>query len=1170
MQAMQATKWLRVCAFSLACIAGVTNTGRPRSAVPRNMMKTSFFFWRALLFVFLAAVPGFAQYQNGILRGVVLDRQGGAVPNAKVTATNENTNVSVTTETSTTGVYDFPALLVGSYTLKAEASGFRAYTRTGIQVLAAQVTDVTANLEVGTLSTEVVVESAGSNVVQTESSQLSGTFQARAASEIPVITGSNLTVQNLAIFLPNTTTQLGGTSGYGGSVGGLRGRQNSFSIDGVDNLDPSVTVSSQEVIADAVQEFIVNQNVYSAEYGRGAGGQFNVITKTGTNNWHGSGWFYNINRAYDAADNQEVQDIINGVRTGKRRYDFNRVGGDVGGPIIKDKFFIYGAYQFLDLNKQATAPSGLAPTSAGMTTLNSLAMDSQVRALLVQFPIAPVQTKTVTVNGTAIPVGTVTSVAPDFTHQMDYIVNGDWNLARQSLHVRYLKNRKRSPEFGASFPEAQFSSFSAQDNRRVIINHVWTATPRLLNDFRASYARYSQFFPLSGVAQSYPTLTVDDLAGIQVGPSQNLPQHRLYNEYLLGDAVSWTTGRHSFKSGGQYFWFISPSVFLQNERGQDGYTSLQQLINDQFPSKPNFTLQGLGNGFFEGNSKNFNLFFQDDLKVSARLTLNLGIRYDFFGNPSGAKLNALNSIANLPGTPLVFNVPKQDWHDVGPRLGFAWSPTRSGKWSVRGGGSVSYDVTPWNFYTNSLPVELQVVLTSRGAACAGTFGPPPAWCASPVGSGFLTNGGMKLTFVPPSTVAAARAQTAQIMPDAKAPKVFSWSLNVQRQLSGNSMIELRYLGTRALELPAQLQLNSITAFELGALPLPTYILASSVPATVPAAAPTLAQFNALAGTRRYAAQGFTRGAITDIGPFGASSYNGVSVNYEHRVGHGVLVQANYTYSKAMDNSTNDLNTSAVNPRRPENAYNLRNERSRSTLDVRHKVALTFLYDTPKVSSNNRFIRGALNGWEWAGSYLFQGGQPVTIQSGVDSNGNGDAAGDRAILNPSGTEGVGSVVNIVCNDGAGGATRIVLASAVDPKAGIPCGPLVGTKYTNNNVVGYVAANPNAKYIQAGAGTLSNVGRNTFNSPHFNVWNMAILNNHKLTERFGLQLRLEAFNVFNHPNFAFGNLSVIGTNTNALNQGYANLNAGVAGGTFLNAPALFTAAARQVELGMKITY
>jgi hypothetical protein len=304
-----------------------------------NKMHSSALIWVALqVGLFVAAVPLFGQYQNGILRGLVVDQQGGAVPEADVMATNENTNVSVSTKTSTTGVYTFPDLLVGSYTLKAEAPGFRRYARTGIQVLAAQVTDVTANFEVGALTTEVVVESGGSNVVQTESSQLSGTFQARAASEIPVITGSNLTVQNLAIFLPNTTTQLGGTSGYGGSIGGLRGRQNSFSIDGVDNLDPSVTVASQEVIGDAVQEFIVNENVYSAEYGRGAGGQFNVITKTGTNNWHGAGWFYNINRAYDAADNQEVRDIINGVRSGKRRYDFNRVGVTSAAPSLRTSF----------------------------------------------------------------------------------------------------------------------------------------------------------------------------------------------------------------------------------------------------------------------------------------------------------------------------------------------------------------------------------------------------------------------------------------------------------------------------------------------------------------------------------------------------------------------------------------------------------------------------------------------------------------------------------------------------------------------------------------------------------------------------------------------------------------------------------------------------------------
>src|SRR5262249_27101329 len=369
------------------------------------------------------------------------------------------------------------------------------------------------------------------------------------------------------------------------------------------------------------------------------------------------------------------------------------------------------------------------------------------------------------------------------------------------------------------------------------------------------------FFPLSGLAADFPTLTVDNLQSITIGPNGNLPQHRAFDEYTLGDALSWTHGRHTLKFGGQYYWFISPSVFLQNQRGQYGYTSINQLVNDQFPSKPNFTLQGLGNGFFSGNARNYNFYVQDDIKLTSRLTLNLGLRYDFFGNPAGTKANALNSIASLPGTPIQFHVPDEDHNNVGPRIGFAWDPTGQRKWAVRGVASVAYDVIAWNYYTNANPVELQVVLTPT-AACIGTFGAPPAWCNTPGGAGFLADGAMQsIDFVPPSTQAAARAQTANIMADAVAPKVFTWSLGVQREIMKNTTLEVRYLGTRALSLPVQLQLNSISPFELGAQPLPTYFSTADVPATVSLTAPTLGQFTALQG-RRFAADGFTGGALT--------------------------------------------------------------------------------------------------------------------------------------------------------------------------------------------------------------------------------------------------------------------------------------------------------------------
>ena len=252
----------------------------------------------------------------------------------------------------------------------------------------------------------------------------------------------------------------------------------------------------------------------------------------------------------------------------------------------------------------------------------------------------------------------------------------------------------------------------------------------------------------------------------------------------------------------------------------------------------------------------------------------------------------------------------------------------------------------------------------------------------------------------------------------------------------------------------------------------------------------------------------------------------------------------------MDDATNDLNTSAVDPRRPQDFYDLQNEWARSVMDIPNKVTVMFLYDTPRVSVDNRFARELANGWEWSGSYVFQSGQPITIQSGIDSNGNGDSAGDRAVLNSSGIEGVGSLVNPVCRNSSTDATSI------NPSCGAA------------NIVGYAAINPNAKYVEAGPGAVATLGRDTYTSPYLNIWNMAILKNSKVTERVGLQIRLEAYDVFNHPDFTLANTSVFPSTTEALNQGYASL-AGVPSGTFLNAH-IFNGGARQVQLGMKITY
>jgi outer membrane receptor protein involved in Fe transport len=1100
--------------------------------------------------MFLAGIPigAAAQNDNGTLRVTVWDPQHALVSGAVVSATRDNTGVAAPGVTSSAGIYVFPNLLAGTYTVRIEARGFAVYAGQGIVVLASQTTEFTPTLMLGQITAEVSVR-ASANMAQAQSSQTSGAFEGRSISDIPIVAGANYSVLNLSIFLPNTTTATGGTSGTGGSFGGLRGRQNNFSIDGVDNNDPTTTTASQQVIPDAVQQFVVNQNVLNAEYGRGSGGQINVITKSGSNQFHTAAWLYNMNRAYNAADNQEHADIAKGVRTGKRRFDLNRVGGEAGGAVLPNRLFVYGAYEFSDINRQATAPSGLAPTSAGMTALSTLAVNPQVRDLLAQFPVAPTQRPcpgppscTVLVNGQSIPIGAVNSIAPDFARQHDFLINGDLHLNDQVLHVRYLQNRVRRPFLGV-FPQEQFASSSAVNNWRLILNHTWTVTSRFANDFQTSFSRFSQQFPLSGMAATYPTLVISDLGSITIGPNTSIPQHRIFNEYLFGDAVSWTAGRHAVKFGGRYFWYVAPAEFLPGQRGQYTYGSLSQLVNDSVPSSGS---QGLGSGYFSGNSNGIALFLQDDIKVTPHLTVNVGLRYDFFGNPADAKLNALNAVANLPGTPLVFNVPKSDRNNIGPRLGFAWDPTGSHKLAVRGGASVAYDWIPWGFYANGIPIQRQAS-PSIQVACLGTFGPAPAWC--PTLSGFWANGAMNINFVPPGTAASARAQTGQMMSDARSPKVISWSLAVEREILRNTSVEVRYLATRALELPVQVQLNSITAFDRGGQPVPTYMRESDIPGTVSAAAPTLAQFSSLRALR-YAAQGFTGGFVTTAESVGASTYHGGAVEFLHRFDRGWYLRTNYTYSKTMDDSTVDLGTSLVNPRRPQDSYNLLDEWARSALDVRHKVGITFLYDPPRVNWDQALARRVLNGWTLSGSYLFQSGQPITIQSGVDSNGNGDFDTDRVVLNSAGTEGVGSLVNRVCRDTTTGATSI------DPTC------------PSQNTVGYVAADPNAKYIQAGAGAVTNSGRNTFDSPAFNTWNMALQKEDAVAERVHLRFRLEAYNVCNHPNFTIGNLSVFPSTNNAMTQGYASLT-GVPAGTFLNSK-IFNGGGRQLQLSLKVSY
>ncbi|HUR37818.1 MAG TPA: TonB-dependent receptor [Terriglobales bacterium] len=1109
--------------------------------------------FRAILAVVLMltlASYAFAQRLDGTLRGVVTDQSGAVVSGAKVRVTNPQTGVTNSTTTTSSGTYVFPNLLVGVYAVEVEAAGFQKYSRKDVNVQSNQVTEAHAKLAVGSEGTVVEVTS-GSEVVQTTSSQLSNTFNERAVNEMPIASlgGSPL---ELAIMLPNTTTLIGGVAGDGGSVGGLRPHANGFSIDGADNNNINLTGSSAPVIQDAVSELNILTNQFSAEYGFAGGGQFNLISKSGTNNLHGELHWFNRNRNFNALDN--IQDAAGLTRA--PRNDYNRLGGSAGGPLVKNKLFVFGAYEYSTQGVETSGVQVLTPTAAGLTTLNAMAANSQVRDILAHFPAASTATGSEIVNGVAIPTGTFSIFSPNFFNNHGYQINADLNVGRHAWRGRYLYNRFRAPNFNLNLPLPEFAGTQFGNTKTIIVADAWTVSDRLVNDFRLSWNRNFSGFGVPATFANFPNAIIDTL-GLDIGPQGNSPQNGGQNVYQLSDQMTYARGSHTWKWGAEVRKWIVPGNFLPRGRGEWDYANLQQLIRDEVPTGLNGALRGAGSGSFSGNQTGVFTFIQDDWKVTNRLTFNLGLRYEWVGNPRDVRVQTLNTISNLPGTPLQFNLPKDDVNNFGPRVGFAWDPTGSGKWAVRGGAGISYYMNFQNLPSISLPPQLQTE-QSADITCSGQSGTPPAWCTSynagGTGAGFLAGGGLLQVNVPPTDQASARAATGSHIPDTVNPKVYSWSLGVQRELYKNTSIEARYIGTRSLQLPVQVRLNFINVFEANPnlTPLPVYFSASAIPATVAASATTQNDF--INGqTLRYLNDGFF-GAVTSFPAIGNSIYHGASIDFNQRMTKGLLLRTNYTWAHNIDNATNELFTSRVNPRRAQDGYNIGAERGRSSLDIRHKFALSWVYDLPKPAIDNGFAKVILHGWQFNGSWLMQSGQPITPLSGLDTNGDFDTAGDRAVINPGASGLAGTGVNYVIRNATTGAT-----SVCNPNSALGCDPAL--------TVGYVAVNPNARFIAADLGAIATAGRNSVSSPGLHVWNMAIFKNTKITEGTTLQWRVESFNTFNHRNFSLAAPTVFTVldPANALSATYSN----VSSPNFLNSKQ-FSGGSRSLQMALKFIF
>jgi outer membrane receptor protein involved in Fe transport len=1070
--------------------------------------KLSGLFALFAMMAFLSATA-VGQVTGGAVTGVVLDAQGAVVPNATVTLRNRETGQTLSSQTTGAGSYTFPNVSVGTYTITIESSGFQTATQE-LSVVLNQTTTVNATLQVAGIAGETVTVTAASEaLVQTDSSQLGRSYEGELVRNLPIFGNQN----TLAALSPNVVLQPAGSSGSGGAVGGVRPRYNSFMIDGVDNNQFSVTGPQTTVIQDAVAEFTLLTNNYNAEFGAGSGGQFNTITKSGTNEYNGNIFAYLQNQRLNAASTAQERELQEGKRDRLPRFRNTRYGFTLGGPIVRNKLFFFGAYQHENNSREVAGSSFLAPTEAGLNQIAGRpgASPFVVDIIRNNLVLAPSQTTTRSILGADIPFGTVTVTNPGGFDDYQTQFNIDHNPGTKDQFRYRFSSARNDQEQATGLGNPKFNNNLVF--RSYLFSSTWVRTfsPSVVNDLRLSYRRHQQNFTLlSPELNTFPNLTARDI-NLGIGPNSNLPQGQFSNSYQVYDTINYIRGSHSFKFGGEYRNLIATSQFLPRARGDYIYVTFEDLVRDVVPTFD--PVRGVGSGAFTFNQERFFVFGQDDWKVTPNLTLNLGLRYEYTTLPRDAALQALNAIANQPGF-ITFGVPKTDKNNIAPRVGFAYSPEFDGgiggfifgdrgQSSIRANFSVSYGDVFGNLALLTLPPQFQQELRPPNV---------PGFNTAP---GFLQRGGLPSVPNPPITVAAARGASSSYTSDFIQPETYSWALSFQRELSRTMALELRYLGTRSRHLPIQIQLNTGIPVVTATNNIPTFF--SQPTAAQLAGRPALSTF---LSARRRVNPAF--GVLTTFDPVGNSQYDAGSVNVTRRFSQGLAFTASYTFSKTISNSDNEVFSSVANPRRPQDPLNLADQRSVSDLDIPHRFVLGFTYEVPSFNnSDNAFVKGLLGNWTVSGIFQAQSGQPITPQSGLDSNLNLDAAGDRAIFNPNGVAGTGSAVFPVGIDGqrltrtlANGQVVNVAPSENDPRT-----------------VAYVALNPNAQYIQAGPGAFANAGRNTLRSNMIARTDAAFMKRFPFgEERYNIEIGAEINNFFNQRIYAIGNFgNALGTAT-----------------------------------------
>ena len=1251
----------------------------------------------------LSAIAVMAQATTGSLRGTVTDSNGGVVSGATVTVKSQSTGGATTATTSAEGTFEATFLQPGDYTVTVEAPNFKRAVSNGVSVKIGVVNPVAIVLEAGNLS-ETVTVTANTEEVVRDQAQISTTIDSRRIQELPS-NGAGNGIDTLALLAPGVIANRAGgtnTNGTGLSVNGNRGRSNNFQIDGSDNNDLSVAGPALFVdFQDAVQEFQVITNSFSAQYGRNQGAIINIVTPHGTNTYHGTGfWFHRDNRNLNSLNNQEKA----GGQLIPNRDLYNVAGATFGGavPLLqfgeggpsiksgKDRVFFWGGFQAVrepstltnstttlavigsELPRLLTTFPGnnvistiatYSPFAIPGALPNSFVTGTPVQALInTNAPnLVPGCPRAIALGAPA-PTGTGGAVCPAYANLGPFLINGPYDVLnfgtatapllfqgaqyqrnqptaytenyytlrfdlkpskKDDITLRYLKQISAAQN-ALQTTTSGFNGDIPAGSKNMGAAWIRQLNNTMVNDFHASYNVINVEFGggcttgvpgcIPGPAEigvalaniTFPValgLTKTGSALATIGPATNLPQGRIGKVWQYADNLSWSKGRHSFLFGAEYKHLTELAPFLPNYNGAYSFNSQARIVNNA-PVSVAIT-GGDPLLLFPENDQYY--FIQDDFKVRSNMTLNIGMRYEYTGQP----INVLHDqtvarengplgfyVKTLPLATRTVPLAPLDKNNWAPRIGFAWSPKM---WKgllgedatvIRGGFSIAYDAAYYNILLNvqnAAPFSAALNIPSGSLPASGSPAPLPfnptgdRVRAAAAASGLLPLGKLDPTFL---------AQT-KVATDFRSPYSEQFSLGIQHQFGRRHVAEIRYVGTHGVALFQNVNSNFFIGPIINGIHITRNAGGSIVPCTASPATPclngqsfaslvppgTVSQvcvddtvntpfINEAACDQRQ----FRTGGVTTRANTAQSIYHSMQARYNGRFMNDALTfGASYTFSKTIDDASeifafgggDILSASAQNPF----CIN-RCERGRSGLDRPHAFSANFILDAPWMREQRGVLGHIVGGWQLNGTYIVTSGATFTPgQGGNGTIGLGNAyltAGDRPFLtNPNADRRLVGITRIdaflLGKIAAGDVTSqggLISLTALQANGSI-------VTVTPNDVK-YVFNGPGAAQV---FGTpFGSAGRGIERGPMFNQMNLGLFKNIKVWERLSLQLRGEAFNVLNHPQPGIG--SAVTGGTSHLPNINVN-NAGVPFASFAEV-ANQTFARRVVQVGLRVIF